>query len=206
MVTNPIGRRVALVLVLAVGSVTPCLAKVSGEDFTVEGGLVRSFADDFTDAYISTLLLLSGADGATIRLDYIADGAFFYIGFWDRGERLHDLLNHEEAVEVVFRCDALEAVTLTAVWSTRNKRAATVVSEVWVEELADMVLGAETIIFRVGSQGEILRVPVPDELPEMVAEFRRRVAEATMAAQPTVRVRGVGGGPRRAQNNAVTGR
>ena len=203
MVTNPKGRRVALVLVLAVGSVAPCLAKVSGEDFRVEGGLVRSFADDFTDAYISTILLLHGADGATIRLDYIADGAVFYIGFWDR-ERLHDLPDAEEAVEVVFRCDALEAVTLTAVWSTRNKRASTVVSEVWVEELADMVLGAETIIFRVGSQGEILRVPVPDELPEMVAEFRRRVAGATMAAQPTVGV--LGGGPRRAQNNAVTGR
>ncbi len=36
-----------------------------------------------------------------------------------------------------------------------------------------MVLGAETIIYR---------VRVPAEMPELVAEFRRRVAEATMAS------------------------
>ena len=45
-----------------------------------------------------------------------------------------------------------------------------------------MVLGAETIVYRIGSRGGVLRVSVPAELPELIAEFRRRVAEATMAA------------------------
>ena len=57
-----------------------------------------------------------------------------------------------------------------------------VVPEVWVEELADMVLGAETIVYRIGSRGGVLRVSVPAEMPELVAEFRRRVAEAAMAS------------------------
>ena len=162
-----------------VGSVAPCLAKVLGEDLSAGDSLVRSFADDFTDAYISTLLLLQGPDGAAIRLDYIADGPFFYIGFWHRGGRLHNLLNHEKAVEVVFRCDALEAVTLTAVWSTRNKRAATVVSEVWVEELADMVLGAEMIMASASGRRErsfmsVCRLSCRRWSPSSGAEWPRR--------------------------------
>ena len=69
-----------------------------------------------------------------------------------------------------------------ASWWTRHDLAWVVVPEVWVEELADMVLGAETIVYRIGSRGGVLRVSVPAELPELIAEFRRRVAEATMAA------------------------
>ena len=94
------------------------------------------------------------------------------------GKREYELPDDGAAVEVVFRVDALEPVTLTGTWVARYKNAQATVSEVWVEELADMVFGAETIIFRVGSRGEILRVPVPAEMPELVAEFRRRVAAA----------------------------
>ena len=180
MVTNPKGRRVALALVLAVGSVAPCLAKVLGEDLSAGDSLVRSFADDFTDAYVSTILVFHGPDGTAIRLDYKANGTF-YVGFWDQN-REHALPDDGAAVDIVFRVGALEAVTLTGNWSTRFKRAVAMVPEAWVKEQADMVLGAETIIFRIGSQGEIRRVPVPAEMPELVAEFRRRVAEAAMAS------------------------
>ena len=180
MVTNSIGRRVALVLVLAVGSVTPCLAKVSGEDFTVEGGLVRGFVDDFTDAYQSSFLLINGEDGANVRVNHLSGGEF-QVTFFDQ-EREYDLPDDGADVEVVFRVDSLEAVTLTASWWTRHNLAWVAVPEVWVEELADMVLGAETILYRIGSRGEVLRVRLPAELPEMIAEFQRRVAEATMAS------------------------
>ena len=179
MVTNSIGRRVALFLVLAVGSVTPCLAKESGENFRVDGGLVRSSADDFTDAYQSSFLLITGEDG-TVRLNHFSGGAF-QVFFFDQG-REYELPDDGADVEVVFRVDSLEAVTLTASWWTRHELAWVAVPEVWVEELADMVLGAETILYRIGSRGEVLRVHVPAELPELIAEFRRRVAEATMAA------------------------
>ena len=171
---------VALALVLAVGSVAPCLANVSGEDFQVQGGLVRSFADDFTDAYVSTILLLQGADDNAIRLDHSAKGEF-YVGFWDQ-DREYELPDDGAAVEVVFRVGAQEAVTLTGTWSTRYKRAGATVPEAWVNEQADMVFDAETIIFRIGPRGEILRISVPAEMPELIAEFRRRVAEAAMAA------------------------
>ena len=180
MDTNPKGHRVALVLVLVLGAVAPCLATVLEEDLSVEDGFVRSFTDDFTDAYVKTILVLQGADGSAIRLDYLADGEIS-VGFWDQ-KREYELPDDGAAVEVVFRVDALEPVTLTGTWSARYKNALATVSEVWVEELADMVFGAETIIFRVGSRGEILRVPVPAEMPELVAEFRRRVAEAAMAS------------------------
>ena len=180
MVTKK-SRRVVLALVLAVGSVAPCLAKVSGEDFQAGSGVVRSFADDFTDAYQGTLLWIPGADGAGVHVDHAA-GPRLRIFFYDR-EREYELPDDRATVEVVFRIDALEAVTLTTTtWSTRNKNAGATVSEVWVEELADMVLGAETIIYRIGSEGEIRRVPVPAEMPELIAEFRHRVAKAIMAA------------------------
>ena len=145
------------------------------------GGLVRSFADDFTDAYKSTFLLIDGEEaGSAVRLNHLSDGRFS-VSFYDQ-EREYALPDDGAAVEVVFRVDSLEAVTLTASWWTKNDLAWVVVPEVWVEELADMVFGAETILYRIGSQGEILRVSVPAEMPELVAEFRRRVAEAAMAS------------------------
>ena len=180
MVTHSKVHVVGLSLVLAVGSVAPCLAKVLGEDFNADGGLVRSFADDFTDAYHSTFLVIGGTDGGAIRVDHYASGAFS-VDFWDQ-QRQYELPDDGAAVEIVFRVDALEAVTLTGTWSTRYKRAVTAVSEAWIEELADMVLGAETIIFRIGSKGEVRRVPVPAEMPELIAEFRRRVVAADAAA------------------------
>ena len=180
MVTNPKGRRVALALVLAVGSVAPCLAKVLGEDLSAGDGLVRSFADDFTDAYQNTFLLIDGEDGTGVRVNHFSGGEF-QVYFFDQ-EREYELPDDGADVEVVFRVDSLEAVTLTASWWTRHDLAWVVVPEVWVEELADMVLGAETIVYRIGSRGGVLRVSVPAELPELIAEFRRRVAEATMAA------------------------
>ena len=181
MVTNPKGRRVVLVLILAVGSVAPCLAEVLGEDLRAGGGLVSSFADDFTDAYTLTYLLIDGEEaGSAVRLNHLSDGGFS-VSFYDQG-REYALPDDGAAVEVVFRVDSLEAVTLTASWWTRHDLAWVVVPEVWVEELADMVLGAETIVYRIGSRGGVLRVSVPAELPELIAEFRRRVAEATMAS------------------------
>ena len=139
------------------------------------GGLVRSVADDFTDAYRSTVLLIDA-----VRLNHYSSGKF-QIWFFD-WEREYEVPDDGATVKVVVRVDALEAVTLTASWWTKYEVAWAVVSEVWVEELADMVLGAETIIYRIGSRGEVLRVSVPAEMPELVAEFRRRVAEAAMAS------------------------
>ena len=165
---------------MVLGAVAPCLATVLEEDLSVEDGFVRSFTDDFTDAYVKTILVLHGADGSAIRLDHSAKGEF-YVGFWDQ-DREYELPDDGAAVEVVFRVGAQEAVTLTGTWSTRYKRAGATVPEAWVNEQADMVFDAETIIFRIGPRGEILRISVPAEMPELIAEFRRRVAEAAMAA------------------------
>ncbi len=87
---------------------------------------------------------------------------------------MNDYYTHGTDVEVVFRVDSLEAVTLTGTWSWSHVQV--LVSEAWVEALVDMVRGAETIIYRIGAQGDIHRLSVPAEMPEMVAEFRRRVA------------------------------
>ena len=203
MVTHPKGRRVAVALALAVGAASPCLAKLAEEDLSAgdgsalvpPSGLVRSFADDFTDAIQLVILQLGSG---LIRVDYHIDGLFavsshfsdiptatrredhegglFAVSFFDGS--MNDYYNRGTDVEVVFRVDSLEAVTLTGTWSWSHVQV--LVSEAWVEELVDMVRGAETIIYRIGAQGraqgDIRRISVPAEMPELVAEFRRRVA------------------------------
>ena len=177
MNTTPKGRCVALSLVLALGSVAPCLAKVSGEDFEIEGGIVRSHVDDFTDAYSSTVLAFWGPGGSITVTHWPGR---FEIRFID-SDREYQVPDDKTSVEVVFRVDDLEAITLTATWWDQHELAWVEVSESWLLEMADMFRSAETILYRIGPRGDVLRFSVPPELPELIAEFRRRVAEAIAA-------------------------
>ena len=68
MVTHPKAHHVLfLALVFGVGAASPCLARLAEEDFSTGetttnlsgfAGIVRSYADDFTDAYQGTLRVL----------------------------------------------------------------------------------------------------------------------------------------------------
>ena len=107
------------------------------------------------------------------------EGRLFTVSFVD--EYLASVYGGTDRLEVVFRVDSLEAVTLTGGRAHSGSRVRFLVSETWVEELLDMVRDAETIIYRIGvqgkpSHGQIFHFSVPAEMPELVAEFRRRVA------------------------------
>ena len=205
MVTHPRARHVFfLALVIGVGSASPCFARLAEEDFSTGGrligisgiigfaGIVRSYADDFTDATQLVILQLRGSDLMdNVRVEYHKDGVFSItnssIDAIQQADHEGGLfvvsfqtpIPSDGDVEVVFRVGALEAVTLTA--RTEKGRAIVRVSEAWAEELlANMARGAETIVYRVGSRGgAIRRVSVPVKVPELVAEFWRRVAEAS---------------------------
>ena len=213
MVTHPKAHHVLfLALVFGVGAASPCLARLAEEDFSTGetttnlsgfAGIVRSYADDFTDATQLVILQLSDKPSfraeEAVRVEYHKDGVFsinqystdaiqqedhegglFVVSFFDiNTPSRSDEARSNKDVEVVFRVGALEAVTLTA--RTQNGRALVRVSEAWAEELlANMVRGAETIVYRIGSRSRpIRRVSVPAKMPELVAEFWRRVAEAS---------------------------
>ena len=189
MSTHSKCRHVALALVLAVGAAPPCLAEGSAEDLWTSGNIggVRSFFDPFTDAHELTVLQLNTRSDSSladivpevfsVRVEY-HEGGLFAVAF--RGRDTLPVSTREGAdVEVTYRIDAQEAVTLTATWSGYARLW---VSEAWLEELSAAILGAETLIYRVGPKGDILRISVPVELPEVIAEFRRRIAEAAAAA------------------------
>ena len=159
-------------LTLTITLASPVYAKVSGEDYRSENALVRSFADDFTDAYGGSILLLDGDDSAA-RIYHLADGRFV-LQFYDQ-ERVHDIPSDEEEVEVVFRVDDQDAEHLTAFWSARNNNATAVVDPDFVDDLAASLIGATEIIYRVGDGGEILRIQVPLDMPALITDFERRV-------------------------------
>ena len=204
MATHPTAHRVLLpALVLAVGAASPCLAKLAEEDFSTEdgsypSGLVRSLADEFTDAIQLVVLHIRGEESGSVRVEYHKDGLFTHSPFADRAiaTRKEDHKGGLFAVsfvdgkigpplgypvEVTYRIDALEAVTLPATVLVLHAQAR--VSEAWLEELFAAVLDAETIIYRVGPKGRILRLSLPAEMPELVAEFRRRVVELAGAEE-----------------------
>ena len=71
------GKKTCAVIAVAAAVIAawPAFAKVEGEDYEVGNAFVRTFADDFTDAYAGSILLLSGnGDRASgVRIQHYAD-------------------------------------------------------------------------------------------------------------------------------------
>lgn len=173
--TEPSAARLLVAaLALLLAAAVPVPAEVAGSDFQIDNGFVRSWADPFTDAYTGTILLLSGEDDAAARI-YHYGGVEFSIQFF--GEVSDD---HEDdaPVDVVWRIDGHDAYKWQAYWA--DGHTATRVANIdAVDAIADRIIHARRLIYRIGEDGDVVRVRIPYEMPELVAEFRRRVAASS---------------------------
>ena len=157
---------------------------MDGEDYRVIDsaigafGTVRTFVDDFTDAYSGTTMLVDSRSKdweryAAVRVYHFDDG-WFALQLYDT-EREHDIPEDGAKVEVIFRIDDHEAVTLPAYWSGRTSNATAEMGALLLGVFMNDIARAEEIIYRVGEDGDVLRVRVPPEMADLVTEFRRRI-------------------------------
>lgn len=172
--------RIVLGAALLVAWATIAGADVAGDDFEVANGFVRSWTDDFTDAYNGAILLLYGADRAAARIHHGSDGDFqFQLYDRDRGD---DVPDDGEDVEVTLRVDRHEPITLSAHWWEKEEMAWVDVLPEWVSDFEEMLVGAERLVYRIGPRGDVLRISIPAEMAELIAEFRRRIVASGVAA------------------------
>lgn len=164
-------RRVAFAFVIAiVAAGSGGAEEVAGSDFEIDNGFVRSWADPFTDAYGGTILLLSGDDGSAVRI-YHYGGGEFSIQFFGTAPDQED----STPIGVIWRIDDFDAYAWDAQWSEDDGYASTRVTIGAVDAISDRIVYAARVIYRLGEDGDVQRVRIPYEMPELIAEFRRRV-------------------------------
>ena len=109
---------------LAVAAVS-AIGRVEGEDFIVGHCMVRSFADDFTDALHSVILqCTSETRGGAARAVVWLESGNLAFELFDK-EREYDIPSDGENVSVAIRVDQHPAVELSGKWFSRYKLART---------------------------------------------------------------------------------
>lgn len=168
-------RRTALAAIVIVCVTGLSIADELGENFLAGNGSVTTYSDAFTDEYTASVLSLAGnsSRSAVIMAYWVADG-IWQLRFNDH-ERVHNIPETGDKIEVLFRVDKHETLRFDATWWGRYELAYVAVEAALADMLAKMMIDAKEIIYRVGAGGDILRVTVPEAMPLLIAEFKRRV-------------------------------
>ena len=169
--TTAMKRCVIAGFLLAVAAAS-ATGRVEGEDLIVGRCMVRSFADDFTDALHSVILeCTSETRGGAARAVVWFESGNLAFEFFDK-EREYDIPSNGENVSVAIRVDQHPAVELSGKWFTRDKLARTE----FANSINYNVLGdAEAMIYRIGPNGVVHRIVLPDELAMAAEEFGKRI-------------------------------
>ena len=156
----------------------------SGGAYVIENCTVRSFGDDLTDR-LRDATITCGAErpvGGVMLFAYFDERrlAKWVLWFLD-ADREFDVPDDDATVEVTFRIDDAPPVRLdTAVWSADIESAGLVVDD---RSAISPVLDAKTLIYRIGTFGDVHRIAIPEAMPALFAEFLSRVESAMSPAE-----------------------
>ena len=189
MDTNPKGHRVALVpekyaitgllLALVVASAFPLVAEEGYLE--VENCFSTSYADEFTDEI--TDAMLGCAEPSAANYDDVRAGVFFgfkrgenyYLALLEKG-RINNVPDDGASVEVALRIGSHPAITRQATWNTQSEMAWMWVGADLIAKIRKEIVDADKVIYRIGPQGEVLTIPLSDQMTMLIDDFLPRVA------------------------------
>ena len=143
----------------------------------VDGGMVATHVDELTDEYLFTSLAIGAYGGQGHFVLWDLKAGFFTANYYGQSSARHVV---EAPIDVHVRIDRRAATTISALWTEYGAAANFLISD----SILDDLIGADMMIYRIGD-GPILRIKVPGEIADLVAEFRHRVMHQG-EAHPTI--------------------
>ena len=158
-------------------------ADSSTDDYLIENCIVLSFVDDLNDEVRGIVLSCEAEHpgGATAALASFEQRqlAGWVLWFLDV-DRKRDVLDDGDAVEVTFRIDDAPPMRLDAIWDADLQLAVVNMEDL---SLMNPAIDAKSLIYRIGTFGDVHQVAIPEAMIDLVTEFLSRVERAPIVSR-----------------------
>ena len=99
----------------------------------------------------------------------------YYLALLEKG-RINNVPDDGASVEVALRIGSHPAITRQATWNTQSEMAWMWVGADLIAKIRKEVVDADKVIYRIGPQGEVLTIPLSDQMTMLIDDFLPRVA------------------------------